>query len=154
VTRVLLIQGANMTWLGRREPELYGTATAGELDRAVRAHAEALGCALDIFYTHVEGEAIARLYDAVEEGIDGLLMNPAGFTYGGHALRDAIRGCSGLPYVEVHMTNLERRGMRSALASAAVGVVAGFGIDSYRLGLDALAAHLRNRQPDRLDTDE
>ncbi len=154
MTALLLIQGANMAWLGRREPELYGTATAAELDRAVRAHADTLGCALDIFYTHVEGEAIARLYDAVEEGIDGLLMNPAGFTYTGHALRDAIRGCRGLPYVEVHVTNLERRGMRSALASAALGVVAGFGIDSYRLGLEALAAHLRSRQPDRLDTDE
>ena len=142
--KILLIQGANMTWLGRRQPEIYGTATAAELDVFVNSHAARLGCALAIHYTHIEGEAIARLYQEVEDGIDGLIMNPAGFTYSGFALRDAILGCTDLPYVEVHIGNLEKRGMKSALANAAIGVVAGFGLDSYRLGLEAMVAHLED----------
>lgn len=140
--KILLMQGANMAWLGRRQPEIYGTTTAAELDAVLRERATRLGCDLDIFYTHIEGEAIARLYQAMDDGIDGLVMNPAGFTHAGFALRDAIFGCTGLPYVEVHISNLETRGFRSALAPAAVGSVAGFGLDSYRLGLEAMVAHL------------
>lgn len=143
--KILLMQGANMAWLGRRQPDIYGTTTAAELDEMLRGHAKRLGCELDIFYTHIEGEAIARLYQAVDEGIDGLVMNPAGFTHSGYALRDAIYGCTGLPYVEVHISNLETRGFRSALAPAAIGSVAGFGLDSYRLGLEAIMAHLKRK---------
>ena len=140
--RILLIQGANMAWLGKRQPELYGSETAAELDARLRERAARLGIDLEIFYTHVEGEAIARLYRGVEEGIDGLVMNPAGFTRTGFALRDAIAGCAGLPYVEIHITNIEKRGIRSVLADAALGVVAGFGLYGYELALEAMAAHL------------
>jgi len=135
--RVLLIQGANMTRLGKRAPELYGTTTAAELDAMLLAEAARRGCDLEIVYTHLEGDAIARIYAAADDGVDGLLMNPAGFTYAGYALRDCVREV-GLPYVEVHITNIEKRGTRSRLAAVAVGVVAGFGIRSYLLGLDAL----------------
>ena len=148
MAKILLIQGANMAWLGRRQPEIYGTTTAAELDRMLHDHAKRLGCDLEIFYTHIEGEAIGRLYQAVDDGIDGLVMNPAGFTHAGYALRDAILGCTGLPYVEVHVSNLEKRGFRSVLASAAIGSVAGFGLDSYRLGLEALVAHLERNPKD------
>ncbi len=126
-----------MVWLGKREPELYGTTTANELDAIMRARAASAGITLDIFYANIEGEAIARIYQAVKEGVDGLLMNPAGFTYAGFALRDCIKAVS-LPYVEVHMTNIERRGTRSVLAEVANGVVTGLGISSYLLGLDGL----------------
>ena len=145
--KILLIQGANMAWLGRRQPEIYGTETAADLDARLEAHAKRLGLALDIFYTHIEGEAIARLYRGVEEGIDGLIVNPAGFSHAGFALRDAILGCAGLPYVEVHISNIEKRGIRSALASAALGTIAGFGLDSYRLALDAMAERLGAPDP-------
>ncbi|MEC9151841.1 MAG: type II 3-dehydroquinate dehydratase [Pseudomonadota bacterium] len=137
MTKILLLQGANMVWLGQREPELYGTTTANELDAIMRARAASAGITLDIFYANIEGEAIARIYQAVKEGVDGLLMNPAGFTYAGFALRDCIKAVS-LPYVEVHMTNIERRGTRSVLAEVANGVVTGLGISSYLLGLDGL----------------
>ena len=140
--RILLIQGANMAWLGKRQPELYGAETAAELDARLRERAARLGIDIEIFYTHVEGEAIARLYRGVEEGIDGLVMNPAGFTRTGFALRDAIAGCAGLPYVEIHITNIEKRGIRSVLADAALGVIAGFGLYGYELALEAMAAHI------------
>ncbi|MDD9907597.1 MAG: 3-dehydroquinate dehydratase [Rhodospirillaceae bacterium] len=137
MTKILLLQGANMVWLGKREPELYGTTTAEELDSLMRERADSLGIQLDIFYANIEGEAIARIYQGVKDGIDGLLMNPAGFTYAGFALRDCIKAVA-LPYVEVHMTNIERRGTRSVLAEVANGVVAGLGVSSYLRGLDGL----------------
>lgn len=135
--RILLIQGANMMHLGKREPEFYGTTTARELDAMLFAHAKSKGYELEIFYSNVEGEAINRIYTALNEGIEGLVMNPAGFNHAGYALRDCIRG-AGLPYVEVHMTNVEARGIRCVIAPEARGVIFGFGVHSYVLGLEAM----------------
>jgi 3-dehydroquinate dehydratase-2 len=137
MAKILLVQGANLNWLGTREPDLYGTTTADELDALMRDRARVLGIELDIFYANIEGEAISRIYQAATDGVDGLLMNPAGFTYAGYALRDCIKAVA-LPYVEVHITNIERRGTRSVLAEAANGVIYGLGISSYLRGLDAL----------------
>ena len=140
--KILLVQGANMTFLGRREPELYGTTTAAELDAMLLAHAKANKYQLDIFYTNIEGEAINRLYRAVDEGVQGLVMNPAGFNHAGYALRDCVRALP-FPYVEVHMTNIEKREIRPLLAAVAVGAVFGFGVQSYVLGLEAMLKLLR-----------
>ncbi len=137
MTKLLVLQGANMAYLGRRQPELYGTTTAAELDQRLLEHARSNDYDLDIFYTHIEGEAIERLYQAVDQGIDGVVMNPAGFLYAGYALRDCLRAVS-FPYIEVHITNIEKRGMHSVLAEASVGVFAGFGLESYILGLEAM----------------
>lgn len=137
--KILLVQGANMAYLGKREPEIYGTTTAAELDEMLLRRARERGFALEIFYTHIEGEAIGRIYRAADEGIDGLLMNPAGFTYAGYALRDCLRAMR-FPCVEVHMSNIDRRGLKSVTAEASRGVIAGFGLQSYLLGLDALIA--------------
>lgn len=142
--RILLIQGANMEWLGIRQPELYGTTTAAELDAIMTAEAERLGVDLEIAYTNLEGVAIDRVYEAARNGVDGLLMNPAGFLYAGYALRDCLRGVR-LPYVEVHMTNIERRDMHSVMAGEADGIVVGLGIDSYRFGLAALVRVIERR---------
>lgn len=142
--RILLVQGANMVHLGKREPEIYGSTTAAELDAMLQEHAKAKGYALDILYTNLEGEAISRIYEAANSGVNGLVMNPAGFNYAGYALRDCVKG-AGLPYVEVHMTNIEKRGIRSALAGVANGVISGFGVESYTLGLDAMLHILSQR---------
>jgi 3-dehydroquinate dehydratase-2 len=137
MTRILLVQGANMAYLGKREPEIYGTTTAAELDRMLLRHAKKQGVKLDIYYTHIEGEAIARVYRAADDSIDGLLMNPAGFIHAGYALRDCLRSMQ-FPYVEVHMSNIDRRGLKSVTAETARGVIAGFGLQSYFMGMDAL----------------
>ena len=71
-------------------------------------------------------------------------MNPAGFLYAGYALRDCLRAVS-FPYIEVHITNIEKRGMHSVLAEASVGVIAGFGLNSYFLGLEAMLGLLRSK---------
>lgn len=140
--KVLLLQGANMSFLGRRQPEIYGTTTAAELDALLQAHAQTHGYALEIYYTHVEGEAIGRLYRAADEGVQGLVMNPAGFNYAGHALRDCVLALP-FPYIEVHISNVAKRGIECALAPVATGVVFGFGLQSYVLGLEAMLHLLR-----------
>lgn len=139
--KLLLVQGANMEFLGRRQPELYGTTTANELDALLLRHAESEGLSLEILYTNTEGEAVSAIYRAVRAGIDGLLFNPAGFLHAGHALRDCLRSID-IPAIEIHMTNIEKRGFRSVTAEAAVGVIAGFGVDSYVLALDAMVTRL------------
>jgi 3-dehydroquinate dehydratase-2 len=127
--KLVLIQGANMEWLGRRQPELYGTTTTAELDAMLLDEAKARGVELQILYTNVEGEAIS-------------LINPAGFLYSGYALRDCLRSIT-LPAIEIHITNIEKRGMHSVTAEAAIGYVAGFGLDSYFVALDAMLRHLK-----------
>lgn len=140
--KLLLIQGANMEYLGRRQPELYGTTTAKELDQILRRRARALAIGLEILYTNTEGEAVTAIYRADRAKIDGVLFNPAGFLHAGHALRDCLRSI-GAPAIEIHMTNIEKRGYGSVTAEAAIGVIAGFGVDSYLLALEAMVSRLR-----------
>ena len=89
--KLLLIQGANMEYLGRRQPELYGTTTAKELDALLRRQARSSMCRSDILYTNTEGAAVSAIYKADRARIDGILFNPAGFLHAGHALRDCLR---------------------------------------------------------------
>lgn len=132
-----------MSRLGLREPGKYGRTTAAELDAKLQAHAASRGYEITIFYTHVEGVAIERIYAAVEERYDAIVMNPAGATYAGYALRDCLRAVHAqLPYIEVHLLTPEQRGTPSIPGEAAVGVVQGFGPRSYLLGLEAALMHV------------
>jgi len=140
--KLLLIQGANMEYLGRRQPELYGTTTAKELDAILRRRARALDVSLDILYTNIEGEAVSAIYKADRAKVDGILFNPAGFLHAGHALRDCLKSIRA-PAIEIHITNIEKRGYRSLTAESAVGMIAGFGVDSYVLALESMASRLR-----------
>ena len=142
--KILLLQGANMVALGKRQPELYGTTTAAELDAIMLEEADRLGVTLDIRYSNVEGEAIDWIYQADDADVDGLLFNPAGFVYAGYALRDCLKAVS-LPRVEVHMTNIDRRGMHSVTAEAADGMITGLGVDSYIHGLRALVRLINDK---------
>jgi 3-dehydroquinate dehydratase-2 len=143
--KLLLIQGANMEYLGRRQPELYGTTTAKELDAILRRQARALDVSLDILYTNTEGEAVSAIYKADRADVDGVLFNPAGFLHAGHALRDCLKSIRA-PAIEIHMTNIEKRGYGSVTTEAAVGMIAGFGVDSYILALQAMVSRLRNSE--------
>jgi 3-dehydroquinate dehydratase-2 len=140
--KLLLLQGANMEYLGRRQPELYGTTSARQLDALLCLCARELGVGLDIFYTNSEGEAVSAIFKADRAGVDGILFNPAGFLHAGYALRDCLKSIRA-PAIEIHMTNIEKRGYGSVTSEAAVGMIAGFGVDSYLLALDAMVARLR-----------
>lgn len=143
--KTLLIQGANMEYLGFRQPELYGRTTAAELDAILYSEAERLGLQLEILYTNVEGEAISAIYQAVRAETRALVMNPAGFLYAGQALRDCLKAIP-IPYIEVHMTNIDSRGMHSVTASESAGMITGFGVQSYVLALRAVSDLLKDAE--------
>jgi len=140
--KLLLIQGANMEYLGHRQPELYGTTTAKELDAMLRRQARGLDVTLEILYTNTEGEAVTAIYKADRAKVDGILFNPAAFLHAGHALRDCLKSIRA-PAIEIHMTNIAKRGYGSVTAEAAVGMIAGFGVESYVLALEAMVLKLR-----------
>ncbi|MBU0723883.1 MAG: 3-dehydroquinate dehydratase [Alphaproteobacteria bacterium] len=144
MAKFLFLQGANMEFLGIREPEKYGKTTAAELDQIVRDYAAKKGFEVDIYYTNVEGHAIDRLFDAHRQDYDGVVMNPGGFCYAGYALRDCIRGIK-VPVIEVHMTNHYDRGIHSISAQACKGVFMGVGIQTYLRAFDALLEMVETR---------
>lgn len=141
LVRVLVLHGPNLSALGRREPHLYGPVTLGEIDCALRALAADLGLAVECLQTNHEGVLIDEILAAAERGFAGILINPAAYTHTSLALGDAL-AAAGLPAVEVHLTNTAAREpsrQRSFTAPACLGTVAGFGKDSYLLGLRGLA---------------
>ena len=98
-----------------------------------------------IFYTNLEGAAISRIYQAVRDGVDGLVMNPAGFLYAGYAPKDCLKSIP-LPYIEVHMTNIDKREKTSVTAAESDGMITGLGVRSYVLALDAVAGVISDRR--------
>ena len=130
------MQGANLNWLGRREPEKYGTTTADELDAMIRRHAEKRGFDVEILYCNGEGQAIDALYAATGKGVDAAVMNPGGFSYAGYALRDCVLGIE-MPVIDIHITNHYTRDIHCVTSAAARGVIMGLGIGGYFLALDA-----------------
>ena len=141
---VLVLNGPNLGQLGRREPEIYGAQTHDDLVDACAATAAELGLSVEVRQTDDEATYLAWLHEATRGGVDALILNPAGWTHTSVAVRDAASMLSA-PYVEVHLSNpLAREDFRhvSFTAGNALGMVAGFGVDSYRLALRGLAAHL------------
>jgi 3-dehydroquinate dehydratase II len=145
MTRVLVLNGPNLGRLGAREPEIYGSATHADLVEACAAEGTALGLDVEVRQTDDEATYLSWLHDSADAGgPDALVLNPAAWTHTSVAVRDAAASLP-VPYVEVHLSNpLGREEFRhtSYTAAKAVGVVAGFGLDSYRLALRALAARL------------
>lgn len=144
---VLVLNGPNLNALGRREPEVYGTATLAEIEGGLAPVAAELGAELEWFQSNHEGALIDRL-QARGDWADGALLNAGALTHYGFALADAVRGF-GKPVVEVHLSNVharERWRRRSVLAGACAGGVYGFGADSYRVALLALARRLESNK--------
>ena len=146
MTRVLVLNGPNLGRLGVREPEVYGTATLADLLAAATAWGERLGLEVDGRQTDDEAELVGWLHEAVDTRAH-VALNPAAFTHYSYAMRDAAAQVTdaGLMLVEVHLSNpAAREAFRhtSVVASVATGTVAGFGLDSYRLALEAIAARL------------
>lgn len=141
--RILVLHGPNLDALGTREPEVYGRVTLAGIERGLASLAAELGCEVECRQTNHEGVLIDALHDARSRA-DGVLLNPGGLTHTSVALRDAV-AAAGLPVVEVHVSNpAARESFRhlSTVSGVALGVVQGFGADSYGLALRALVGYL------------
>ncbi len=143
---VAVLNGPNLNLLGQREPELYGRATLAEIEASIRERAHALGVECSWTQTNHEGELVDAI-QALRGRADGAVINAAAFTHTSLAVRDALLAVR-VPFVEVHLSNVfarEPERHRSLLADLAIGVVTGFGAESYRLGLEGLVGYLASR---------
>ena len=147
-TRVLVLNGPNLGRLGIREPEVYGSATLEDLAAACRATGRLLDLSVDVRQTDDEAELIAWVHEAADERLP-VVLNPAAFTHYSYALRDAL-AMRTAPLIEVHLSNpATREEFRhtSVVSGVATGTVAGFGLLSYQLALQAVAELVKQPEP-------
>lgn len=145
MARILVLHGPNLNLLGEREPAIYGRTTLAAIDADLAQRAQAAGHALSSFQSNAEHELVDRVQAARGDGTAFILLNPAAFTHTSVALRDALAAAA-IPFIEVHLSNPHAREpfrRQSYFSDLAVGVIAGFGADSYRFALDAALARLR-----------
>ena len=144
MAKLLVLHGPNLNLLGTREPEVYGRTTLSEIDAGLQARAAAAGHVLESLQSNSELALIERVQAARADGTAFIVINPAAFTHTSVALRDALAAVA-IPFVEVHLSNPHAREpfrQTSYFSDLAVGVVAGFGADSYRYALEAALARL------------
>lgn len=143
---ILVLNGPNLNLLGRREPELYGSLTLDEINRALEAEAQSPGHDLRFFQSNAEHELVDRVHAARDDGIAFIIINPGAYTHTSIALRDALLSIA-IPFIEVHLSNVfarEEFRKHSYLSDIAVGVISGLGPRGYSLALQA-ADEILNR---------
>ena len=136
--KILILNGPNLNLLGTRQPEIYGKLTLTQIDKQVRTLAEELAVEIEFRQSNSEGELVTWIQQAAGN-FAAIVINPAAYTHTSLAMRDAISAV-GLPVVEIHLSNIHKREQfrhHSYIAEVAVGQIAGFGVDSYLLGLRA-----------------
>jgi len=142
--RILVLNGPNLDLLGVREPGLYGRDTLETITTRLDALAGELGVGLDHYQSNHEGALIDRVHKAWRDSLAGVVVNPGGYTHTSVALRDAFLA-TGLPFVEVHLSNVYAREAfrrESRFADVAAGVVTGLGAVGYELALRGLVSRL------------
>jgi len=138
--KVLILNGPNLNLLGKRQPEIYGKLTLAQIEQKVRMLARELGIEVEFRQSNNEGELVTWIQEAANK-FGAIVINPAAYTHTSLAMRDAVSAL-GIPTVEIHISNIHQREPfrhHSFIAEVAVGQIAGFGVDSYLLGLRAAA---------------
>jgi 3-dehydroquinate dehydratase II len=134
---LLLLNGPNLNLLGTREPQIYGADTLAQIEEELVGIAADAGAKLDCLQSNHEGVLIDRIHAARSDGTTHIIINPGGLTHTSVALRDALAGVA-IPFIEVHISNVHRREPfrhHSYLSDLAAGVIAGLGVNGYRLAL-------------------
>ncbi|HXI36914.1 MAG TPA: type II 3-dehydroquinate dehydratase [Burkholderiales bacterium] len=137
--KILVLHGINLNMFGKRDPKQYGTTTLAEIDAKLKALGKELGADVTSFQTNDEGKMCERIHQAFAEKVDAVLINAGAWTHYSYGIRDALAILTA-PIVEVHMSNIHAREEfrhHSVVAGIAKGQIAGFGVDSYLLGLRA-----------------
>ena len=143
MTHILVIHGPNLNLLGTREPEVYGADTLAEINQDLTGMAKQKGVTLQTFQSNSEGDIVSCIQQARNEKVEFIIINPAAYTHTSIAIRDAFLATR-LPFIEVHLSNVYAREdfrKHSYLSDIAVGVISGFGINSYRLAFEAASIH-------------
>lgn len=138
--KILVIHGPNMNLLGKRDKTIYGSDTLEDINNMLYIKAKELKIEIEIFQSNWEGAIIEKLHETIDSNIDGVIINPGAYTHYSIAIRDAIEVLN-IPVVEVHLSNIfGREDFRklSVTAPVCMGQIAGFGVNSYLLALDAL----------------
>jgi len=141
--KILILNGPNLNLLGTRQPDIYGRLTLAQIEKRVRASAKELAVEIDFRQSNSEGELVTWIQQAAGK-FAAIVINPAAYTHTSLAMRDAISAV-GVPTIEIHISNIHKREdfrHHSFIAEVAVGQIAGFGLDSYLLGLRAAVARL------------
>jgi len=149
VAKLLVLHGPNLNLLGSREPEVYGRDTLADINGRLAVRADQAGHVLTSFQSNAEHALIERIHQARDEQVALILINPGAFTHTSIALRDALAAVA-IPFIEVHLSNVHAREpfrRHSYLADLAIGVICGFGSDSYRLALEAAIGRLDPSAP-------
>ena len=144
MAKLLVLHGPNLNLLGTREPGVYGHTTLAQIDQALLAQAQAAGHALERLQSNAEHALVDRVQAARGDGTAFILINPAAFTHTSVALRDALAAVD-VPFIEIHLSNPHAREpfrQHSYFSDKAVGVICGFGADSYRYAMDAALTRL------------
>ncbi len=144
MAKLLVLHGPNLNLLGTREPGVYGHTTLAQIDQALLGQAQAAGHVVESLQSNAEHILVDRVQAAREDGTAFILINPAAFTHTSVALRDALAAVD-LPFIEIHLSNPHSREpfrQHSYFSDKAVGVICGFGADSYRYAMDAALTRL------------
>lgn len=146
--KILVINGPNIQLLGRRKPDIYGKETLADVESNLKIAAERHSVNLLFFQSNCEGAIADRIAKALDEGIDGIIINPAAYTHTSIAIHDALEAVQ-IPAVEVHISNVFKREEfrhKSVTAPACIGTICGFGIYGYELALNAILNHLKGKR--------
>lgn len=138
--KVLVIHGPNINLLGKRDKIIYGSDTIEDVNNMIYKKSDELEIETSIFQSNSEGEIINRLHDSIKGHINGIIINPGGYTHYSVAIRDAIEILD-IPVIEVHLSNIFKREefrQKSLTAPVCIGQISGFGLYSYILALEAL----------------
>lgn len=142
---ILVINGPNLNMLGRREPEIYGHQTLADIIEDLELLADEYSVRLHSFQSNAEYEIIERIHEAMDDGTEFIIINPAAFTHTSVAIRDALAAVD-IPFIEVHLSNIHKREpfrAHSYFSDLAVGVIAGLGAKGYELALQAAVERIK-----------
>jgi 3-dehydroquinate dehydratase II len=137
--KILVLNGINLNMFGKRDANTYGTATLDDINAACVALGKELGASVDCYQTNFEGEMVQRIHAAHGDGTQAVVINAGAWTHYSYGLRDALAILK-CPIIEVHMSNIHAREEfrhHSVIAAIAKGQIAGFGVESYKLGIRA-----------------